>query len=96
MPYCTKELIIIDLAKTSILQVLNNMAVAKFKAHRAIKLGNGNINIDAGMNNVRAVLSDQDGLIKFFCRYIRDIPRVERLVHDFAYQHPNCKLAEVN
>ena len=94
MPYCTKKIIIIDLEKTS-LQILNSMAVTKFKAHRAIRLGNGDINIDAGLNDVRAVLSDKGDLIKIFCRYIRDIPRVDSLVDDFAYQHPNCKLVEV-
>ena len=96
MPYCTKEIIIIDLEKTYIFQVLNNMAVTIFKAHRAIRLGNGDINIDAGLNDVRAILSDNGDLIKFFCRYIRDIPRVDSLVDDFAYQHPNCKLVEVD
>jgi len=96
MPYCTKEIIIIDLEKTSILQILNNMAVTKFKAHRAIRLGNGDINIDAGLNDVRAVLSEKGDLIKFFCRYVRDIPRVESLVKDFSYQNPNCKLVEVD
>lgn len=96
MPYCIKEITIINLEKTSILQVLNNMAVIKFKAQRAILLDNGHINIDAGLNDVRAVLSDKGDLIKFFCRYLRDIPRVESLVNDFVYQHPNCKLVEVD
>ena len=96
MPYCTKEIIIIDLEKMSILQFLNNMAITKFNALRAIRLGNGDINIDGGLNDVRAVLSGKGGLIKFFCRYTRDIPRVESLVSDFAYQHPNCKLVEVD
>jgi len=95
VPYCVKGIIIIDLDKTSILQVLNNMAVTKFKAQRAIKLDNGNINIDAGLNDVRAVLGANGDLIKFFCRYVSDIPIVEVLVSDFAYQHPNCKLVEV-
>lgn len=92
MPYCTTKIIIIDLEEVSILQVLNNMAVTKFKAHKAILLSNGNFNIDGGINDVRAVVSDKSGVIKFFCRYIRDIPRVESLVNDFAYQNPNCKL----
>lgn len=96
MPYCTKEIIIIDLEKTSTLQVLNNITVTKFKAQRAILLDNGHINIDAGLNDVRGVLSDKGNVIMFFCRYIRDIPRVESLVNDFAYQSPNCKLVEVN
>jgi hypothetical protein len=96
MPYCTKEIITIDLEKTSILQVLNKMAVTKFKAQRAILLDNGHINIDAGLNDVRAILSDKGNVIMFFCLYIRDIPRVESLVNDFAYQHPNCKLVEVS
>ena len=69
MPYCRKEIIIIDLEKTSIFQVLNNMAITKFKAHRATSLSNCNVNIDGGLNDVRAVLSDQIGLIKFCCRY---------------------------
>jgi ABC-type branched-subunit amino acid transport system substrate-binding protein len=96
MPYCIKEIIILDLEKTSILQILSNLAVTKFKAHRAIRLGNGDINIDGGLNDVRAILSGKGGLIKFFCRYVRDIPRVESIVNDFASQNLNCKLVEVD
>ena len=45
------------------------MAVAKFKANKAICLDNGNFNIDGGLNDVRAVISKQTDLIKFYCRY---------------------------
>jgi hypothetical protein len=92
MPYCTKK-IIIDIEQTSLMQVLNKMAVTKFKAHRATCLNNGNVNIDGGLNDVRAVLSDQVDLIKFCCRYTRDVPRVESLISDFVYENYNCKLA---
>ncbi len=96
MPYCNKEIIILDLDITPIMQVMNMMAVTKFKAENAIWLDNGNINIDGGLNDVRAVLSGQAGLIKFCCRYISDVPKVESLIIDFAYQNPNCKLVEIN
>ncbi len=96
MPYCNKEIIILDLEKTPLIQVLNKMAVTKFKAERAIWLDNGNVNIDAGLNDVRAVLSDQVDLIKFCCRYTRDVPRVESIISDFVNENPNCVLVETN
>ena len=93
MPYCDKEILVLDLDNTSVIQVLDKMAVAKFKANKAICLDNGNFNIDGGLNDVRAVISKQAGLIKFCCRYSSDVPRVESLIGDFAYKNPNCKLA---
>ena len=96
MPYCNDEIIVLDLEQSSLMNVLNTMAVTKFKAYRAIWLDNGNVNIDGGINDVRAVLSDQVGLIKFCCRYTRDIPRVESLISDFVYENANCKLALKN
>ena len=48
------------------------------------------------MNDVRAVLSAQVDLVKFCCRYARDVPRVESLVSDFAYLNPNCKLVLID
>jgi len=91
MAYCTKE-IIIDLEKTSMLKVLNDIAVTKFKANRAVLLANGNVNIDNGLNDVRAVLSDHENVIKFCCRYTNDVSKVEALISDFVHQNAHCKL----
>jgi hypothetical protein len=92
MPYCNTEIIILDLDKTPLIQVMNKMAVTKFKAERAIRLGNGSVNIDGGLNDVRAIINEQVGLIKFCCRYARDVTRVESLTRDFVCKNPNCKL----
>ncbi len=96
MPYCNTEIIILDLEQSSLMNVLNMIAVTKFKAEKAIWLDNGNVNIDAGLNDVRAVISEEVGLIKFCCRYIGDVSRVESLVSDFVYENPNCKLAKTD
>jgi len=94
MPYCNTEIIILDLNKTSVIQVIDKIAVAKFKAKKAICLDNGNFNIDGGLNDVRAVINEEVDLIKFCCRYTRDVPRVESLISDFVYENPNCKLVK--
>jgi len=93
MPYCNNEIIVLDLDKASVMQIIDKIAVTKFKAQKAICLDNGNFNIDGGLNDVRAVISEEFGLIKFCCRYARDIPRVELLISDFVYDSTNCKLA---
>jgi hypothetical protein len=93
MPCCNTEIIILDLQQSSLMKVLNTMAVTKFKAEKAIWLDNGNVNIDAGLNDVRALISEEVGLIKFCCRYTRDFPRVESLISDFVHENPNCELA---
>lgn len=92
MPYCNNEILVLDLDKTSVIQVIDKIAVAKFKSQKAICLDNGNFNIDGGLNDVRAVISEEVSLIKFCCRYAKDIPRVELLISDFVYENPNCKL----
>jgi len=92
MPFCNTEIIILDLDKTPLIQVMNKIAVTKFKAEMAIRLGNCSVNIDGGLNDVRAILNEQVGLIKFCCRYARDVPRVESLIRDFVSKNPNCKL----
>ncbi|MFT5602894.1 MAG: hypothetical protein ACI9N1_003156 [Flavobacteriales bacterium] len=93
MPYCNNEIIVLDIDKASVIQVIDKIAVAKFKAQKAICLDNGNFNIDGGLNDVRAVISEEVGLIKFCCRYTKDVHRVESLVSDFVYENHNCKLA---
>ncbi len=93
MPYCNNEILVLDLDKTSVIQVIDKIAVAKFKAQKATCLDNGNFNIDGGLNDVRAVISEEVGLIEFCCRYARDIPRVESLISDFVSKNPNCELA---
>jgi hypothetical protein len=93
MPYCNNEIIVLDLDKASVIQVIDKIAVAKFKAQKAIYLNNGNFNIDGGLNDVRAMLSEEVGIIKFCCRYSPDVSRVESLISDFVYENPNCKLA---
>ncbi|EGR0126611.1 hypothetical protein FR264_01475 [Vibrio vulnificus] len=84
MPYCRNALVITPEMNTR--DVLSLLSRTKFNAERTVQCG-ANRNaflIDNGMNNVRAVINEEVGLILFSCRYHQYIKVVEAIVEEFA------------
>lgn len=77
MPFC-KTTIPFDSTQSSSL-VINKIA-QYFDSERAILLPNGHWNIDAGINNIRAVVCEDKQLIKFCFRYEKDREKYEKLI----------------
>ena len=43
--------------------------------------------IDAGENDVRALYDEENGLVKFFCRYEEDMAKYDKKLKQFALSH---------
>ena len=93
MPLCKHALKVERLEDTS--KIITQVAVEHFRAQDAYLLTDGMWNIDAGENDVRAIHRDNNGIIKFFCRYEHDIPRTDDKIADFASKHHDqCTLLQ--
>jgi ribosome biogenesis SPOUT family RNA methylase Rps3 len=91
MPYCSSILVI--LPDVDMHQTLSLVAQQQFNALAAHELGHNEFNIDAALNDVRAIVSQEEHEIRFCCRYESDVQRINRKVVDFAKNHSNfCTL----
>ncbi|HHC7268971.1 TPA: hypothetical protein ACN30M_002771 [Vibrio parahaemolyticus] len=84
MPYCKTALIVPEqMNKRS---VLDQLAQTKFNAPRAVQCewNPDQFVIDNGMNNIRAVVDSERGLILLHCRYSLYIDIGEEVVKQFA------------
>ncbi len=68
----------LDVQKT-----LSSFASEHFHAPQAFKIDDYQFDVDNAMNDLRAVLKPEIGLITFCCRYEKDIPRIERKLNEF-------------
>ncbi|MGR2821685.1 hypothetical protein ABMX69_10990 [Vibrio vulnificus] len=84
MSYCKNALVIAP--EMNIRDVLNLLSRAKFHAGRAVQCesNKNQFMIDNGMNNVRAVINREVGLILFNCRYEQYIKGMDIVIEDFA------------
>lgn len=69
MPYCKTALVITQ--QMNAREVLDQFARTKFKSACAVQCewNHAQFVIDNGMNNIRAVVDKEKGLIKLYCRY---------------------------
>ena len=68
------------------LLLLTRLANEKFHATEISAIPGGNmLNIDAGMNDIRAIVDKNT--IKFYFRYEKDSDKYERLIIDFCKEH---------
>jgi hypothetical protein len=90
VPYCTTTLKAEH--AEDVINLISRIAIEHFRAREAYPLESGEWNIDAGENDVRAIHRDNNGIIRFFCRYESDIQPTEKKINDFASNHPDeCK-----
>jgi hypothetical protein len=90
MRYCSSSLVISPNA--DIHQTISLVAKEQFNALTAHELANNEFNIDAALNDVRAIINKESHQIRFCCRYERDVQRINRKVLAFANDHSDlCK-----
>jgi hypothetical protein len=86
MPYCQNNIIVNH--EVDALLVLSVFAQQAFKASSINELTPCEYNIDGGLNDLRAYLDPDRKLIRFICRYDRDIKSMDRKISAFAQSHP--------
>ncbi len=79
--YCKTAILISD--EVDIHTLLTRFAIECHGAREAIPIDSHQFNIDASMNDVRAVVKDEATLITFCCRYQRDVLRTEEKIQRF-------------
>jgi hypothetical protein len=63
------------------------VAKEQFSALTAHDLGQNEYNIDAALNDVRAIIHKESHQIRFCCRYAKYVQRINREVLAFANDH---------
>lgn len=84
MPYCKNAIVITQQMNTR--EVLDQFARTKFKTGCAIQCewNHAQFVVDNGMNNIRAVVDAEKGLIMLCCRYSQYLDIGEELIKQFA------------
>ncbi|BBL90680.1 hypothetical protein VroAM7_33330 [Vibrio rotiferianus] len=84
MPYCKTALIVTEQMNTRL--VLDQLAQTMFNAPCAVQCewNPDQFAIDNGMNNIRAMVDNDRGLIMLHCRYSPYIDIGEEIVKQFA------------
>ncbi|EJP4176565.1 hypothetical protein NUE03_002747 [Vibrio vulnificus] len=84
MPYCKTALIVTEQMNTRL--VLDQLAQTMFNAPCAVQCewNPDQFAIDNGMNNIRAVVDNDMGLILLYCRYSPYIDIGESVIKQFA------------
>jgi hypothetical protein len=94
MPYCESALKIEGTANPS--EILSAFAKEHCSANQAHPLDGRQFNIDAGLNDLRAIQQAKSDTYGFFCRYANDLQKVQAKIHAFAKNHPiECKLVDL-
>ncbi len=83
--YCKIVILINDEADVHTL--LTKFAIECFNAREAIQMSQDQFNIDAGLNDVRAVVKYESHFIAFCCRYQHDVQRIENRIQNFVRLH---------
>ncbi len=83
--YCKVAILIDD--NVDIQKLLTALAYECYNASRAVKIDSRQWGIDSGMNNVRAVIRNENTVIAFCCRYQRDVQMTEDKVQRFSLAH---------
>jgi hypothetical protein len=85
MPHCSVSLKVSD--SQNVQSLLSQFTIEYIPCGRAAyPLTNGMYNMDAGQNDIRAI-DHGEGIVKFFCRYERDLTLYEKKIRDFARGH---------
>jgi RNA polymerase-binding transcription factor DksA len=94
MPYChhflkTNHGVDVD-------EVVKLLAKEQFHARDAYPMDNPEqYNIDESVNDVRAFTNKESNTIRLFCRYKRDVHRIQSKLTRFAVGHPDlCNVTD--
>jgi hypothetical protein len=92
MPYyCIHSIVIAEQA--NIRQIISLLSKEQFHNNQGVcELDNNQFDIDA-RNDVRAIVSNENRLIRVCCRYANDVQRINKKIINFANNHPSlCEL----
>ena len=94
MPYCDSALKIEKTATPS--EVLSEFAKEQFNANQAHPIDGRKFNIDAGMNDLRAIQQVKPDTYGVFCRYANDVQKTQSKILDFAKEHSvECRIVDL-
>ncbi|MCW8093209.1 hypothetical protein [Alteromonas sp. ASW11-130] len=97
MPYCSTAIKLRDECDWSVEKALAAIGKEMFNAETVHLLDGDSYNIDAGLNDVRAIVNSDEQLICLFCRYQKDVAKVEAKLADFGSRHSDeCTLVAVD
>lgn len=97
MPYCQKAIKLTQSSEWKIDVLLNTLAKVSFKADGANHLSENQYNIDAGLNDVRAIVNAEELLVSLFCRYEKDIPKTSEKLTQFVFANAgDCYQVDVD
>ncbi|EGR3373041.1 hypothetical protein DMJ27_09740 [Vibrio parahaemolyticus] len=83
MPQCRKKLAPPPQMNTS--EILNVLSRTKFNALNAVQCDRkGQLYMDIGMNNVRAIINSEKTHVSFLCRYSNYVEIVDSILEAFA------------
>lgn len=86
MPYCST--IFQRVSPEDLEAILSVFANENFVGGQAAyNLGNNSYSIDAGENDVRAIYDYENEVVRFFCRYEKEMPRYEKKLLAFARKY---------
>lgn len=88
MAYCAIAIRLKASAELPIESLLDAFAKAEFRALAAHHLHGNEYNIDAGLNDVRAIVDFENQIVSLVCRYEKDVAKTEHKAQDFAAKHP--------
>jgi len=85
----TKLATLIEVTEGSPESVLKKLAISKLGAARLLPVpGSDTVNIDGGLNDIRAVISANQ--INFFVRYKHDVDKYTKLLARFTEENNEC------
>jgi hypothetical protein len=96
MPYCHHYLKIHQ--PEHLVSTVRLLAQEQFQARDAYPLDNPyHYNIDNSMNDVRAIMDKGNLSIRLFCRYAKDVERINQRVIKFVMSHADiCGVFDVS
>ena len=69
------------------IELLSQFAIEHYNARQAVQIDPYQFGVDNGMNNLRAVLKEELGLITFCCRYEKDVEKTEAKIQAFCQKY---------
>lgn len=86
MPYC--KIVFSIPISDDVLPTLSEFTKQYFvQGQAAYEIDTNRYAIDAGENDVRALYDEENGLVKFFCRYEEDMAKYDKKLQQFAVSH---------
>ncbi|TYL46998.1 hypothetical protein [Marinomonas sp. IMCC 4694] len=67
--------------------LISQFAIEHYNARQAVQIDQYQFVVDNGMNDLRAVLKEELGLIALCCRYEKDVEKTEAKIQAFCQKY---------